>query len=242
MTLLARILLLVTLACPSVAVALPFSLAGDGEFFDKGNAGTGLPPDSAISATKDGITLSLTALTGLADDGNLDLSIYDLDGHNPLGLPGTVRFERDGAGVRGDDGGGSKAISGHGGFGDEVLILDFTPDMQTSATLLTLSKYRLGKTQAMIYLDNTTLPQLGTAIIDSNLQEIDKKTFLLDFGDPEILAALAGIDSFSTLYVRAKDGHFLVSSIDVTAVVPEPASLLLLATAIGGFALLRRPA
>ena len=243
MTPLARILLLVTLTCPSLALAVPFDLSAGGDFFfSKGNAGTGLAPDPLISATKSGITLSLTALSGVADGGNLDLSIYNPDGDNPLGLPGTVRFEDKGAGSQGNDAGGSKEISGKGPLGDEVLLLDFMPEMRTAATLLTLSKYKFGKSEALIYLDNTTLPQLGSAIIDANLQEVAKDTFVLDFGAPQIQAALSGIDSFTTLYVRASDHHFLLNGIDVTAVVPEPTALLLLATAIVGLGALRRPA
>ncbi len=240
MSLLAALVLL--LGAPATSVAVSFDLTSSGDFGISGTAGTGVPPDSPIQATKEGVTLSLAALSGLLNEGNLDLSMYvPLPmGTNPDGLPAQVEFDSDGLGVRGWDPGalGSKDISGLGGFGDEAAILDFGELMLTSSTVLHLTHYSISDDTILIYLDNTLMPQLDDALIESALIPTGSDSFALDFSNPDILDALVDVPQFQTMYVRAQEGHFLISQID--AALPEPTPLILLGLSVGGLLALRR--
>ncbi len=237
MSLLAALVLL--LGAPATSVAVSFNLTDKGEFGIKGDAGTGVPPDPAITATVEGVTLSLTSLTGVLNMGLFDLSLYAPGGANPTGLPGHVNFNRVGLGALGPDGMGSQGISGLGGFGDEVAILDFSEFMLTSSTVLSLVYYSIRGDEIYIYLDNTLMPQLGSALIESALIQTGNDTFDLDFSDPAILAALVDVGSYETMYVRAQDGHFMITGITAAA-VPEPTPLILLGLSVGGLLALRR--
>jgi len=104
---------LLFLGSPHTAIATTFNLTDGGGDFAGGNLGT------IVSATKNGLTLTLEALTGLADAGT-DLAVFR-DKKDDKNLPGTgtIFIGVNGAGVQDVDTSGSGGISGKGPLGDE---------------------------------------------------------------------------------------------------------------------------
>ncbi len=228
-------LALVTVASPASALGVTWDLTAGGDF-GTGDLGSGVAPDPLIQSTKEGVTLSLTALTAVENGGNFDLSMFT--SNNPMGLPGHVFIDTPGAGVKGFDGSGSKEVSGRGPLGDEVLILSFDRLMNTLSTSIFLEKYDESKDDIFIYIDNTLAPQLGEVILEAAMQNLGGDSRRIDFSNAALAAALTGIDSYETLYLRAQEGHFEVSSF--MAKVPEPGTLVLIGMGFSALVLARR--
>jgi hypothetical protein len=232
--------LVVTGASP--ARALSFDLTGGGDF---GPTGTNEP---SISATQAELTLELLALT-MISNGDLPLT---------SGTPGTVFINAAGAGVKTallEEGRkrrssqGSSGISGTGEHQDEALILSFGDPVDAEAVVLTLTRFhpngrrpsRSGQggngDAALLYVDSSSEPIVSSEILVENLVPVPgvKGSYTL---------ALADLDldgSISEIAVRATNGHFLVSQVDVSLVpIPEPATALLLASGLAALAGMRR--
>ena len=211
---------------PEPAQAIPFVMTPGGDFGPAGNKGT------SISATKDGVTLTLTALTLIPD------GVAAISG----GTTGTVFISNKkapfGAGVQTDVPiSGSKGISGGGAHQDEALILTFSGmgPIGTDSVVLLLDDYAIRQDGAFIYVGSPVFPpgssgpSLDVSTIESNLSCV-RKLCTLDFADPDLSWTGGKPPALTQIVVRAGEGHFLVRSVDVVNVtsVPEPSSLLLL--------------
>ncbi|MFQ5804645.1 MAG: hypothetical protein ACE5JQ_17280 [Candidatus Methylomirabilales bacterium] len=136
--------LLLLVGSPDTSRAIPFDLTGGGGDFAAGNQGT------SVAATKDGLTLTLTALTKL-DPASFDLTVFQ-PGTVPADREGTVLIDPLGAGVQRADGGGSGEISGiDGNPGDEALFLTFSSPLTASSTILILVNYVIADDDVEIY-------------------------------------------------------------------------------------------
>lgn len=240
------------LGSPATLLATSFDLTPGGDFGPGGTYG------ASLTATKPGLTLTLTALTGL------NPSSLDLTSFNSGGGPGVVYIAEDPAVLPGLDLGagvkkpqlpgqlgpsGSSGISGTDGpKGDEALILTFSPSLNLSLVSLTLVDYQPIVMSGLvdvgddveIYLDSMlSSPILGHLLIEDNLS-CNGATCTLDFSNPAFGTALTGISSFTTMYVRASQGNFFVSGVDVgPRPMPEPGTLLLLGSGLAGLGLWR---
>ena len=244
--------LTLTLCGASPARAISFDLSGGGDFGEKKTSGF------TLTATRAGLSLTLSAVTGMPED---DLPWFS-------GTEGTVFVGGVGSGVKtGIQRGngtykGSRQISGSGRHQDEALRLDFGTTVDASTVVLTLTKFKPsprrnghGDIAALgLWGPEEWCPEGGicAAILRYGFDEIpgesildhlvpvpgEKKTFTLALAD-------LGIDgSIDQINVKAMQGHFYLSRVDVgdLAPVPEPAAALLLASALAGLALLRRRA
>ena len=231
-------LALVSIASPAAAVS--WDMTSTGDFGLSGDAGSGVAPDPLIQSTlgvppAGPVTLSLTALTSVENGGEFDLSVFT--SVNPMGMPAHVFFDKEGTGVKGFDGSGSKEISGLGSFGDEVLIMSFDRAMDIGTTSIVLENYSESSDNIFIYIDNTLVPNLGSAILEAAMVNEGGDTRRINFSEASLAAALTGIDTYDTLYIRAQDGHFFVGQF--TAAVPEPGTLVLIGMGFGGLVLAR---
>ncbi len=217
---------LLLISSPDTATATTFDLTAGGDFGPAGNKG------SSVSATKNGLTLTLEALTGLENAGtNLeDFRPKDPNKNETPGT-GTVYIDDNGAGVQDDrtpgPPGGSKGISGGGPLGDEAIKLTFSLPVLTSSITLTFAEYELSKENPVIYLDTTASPTFGELDIEGVLQNIGDKLFFLDFS---LIPNIDAFPSVSMVYVGEIDGHFVLSEVHPDPIstnpVPEPGTLV----------------
>jgi hypothetical protein len=218
---------------------MTFDLGGGGDFGAKNTN------DFSLTGTNGGLSLTLSALTMISEQG-LPLA---------SGTQGSVFINGAGAGVRsphqaGRSGRtkfrGSKQISGSGRMRDEALLMDFGTTVDASSVVLTLTRFKPHRKgpgrgdAATLYIDSPSGQVVSADDILANLVKAPGKkgTYTLALAD----LGLSG--SISSVAIRATNGHFFVGKVDVggLAPVPEPAAALLLASALAGLALLRRRA
>jgi hypothetical protein len=214
------------LGFPGPALAIPFDLGAGGDFGATGNKGT------SISATKNGLTLTLSALTAIDPSNTVAIS---------NGVTGTVFIDPLGGGVQRGNATGSTGISGiDGPKGDEAVIFTFSQPFSTSQTVLIFNNYEIGSDDVVIYLGPISAPTLSTSLIEQNLACIGMQC-TLNFSTANLAFqnALSGISSYTTMHVRATQGHFFVTGGAATP-VPEPATLILLGSGVVGLAFRNR--
>src|SRR3990172_8770714 len=191
---------------PEPAQAIPFDMTPGGDFGPAGNKGT------SISATNDGITLTLTALTLIPDgvpaiSGGMAGTVFISNGKAPFG-----------AGVQTAAPSGSKGISGGGAHQDEALILTFSGmgSIGTDSVVLLLDDYAIRQDGAFIYVGSPVFPpgssgpSLDVSTIESNLSCV-RKLCTLDFADPDLSWTGGKPPALTQIVVRAGEGHFLVA-------------------------------
>jgi|GEM_PF-1508591 len=222
---LATALVLTLSAIPAMATSFNFTAGGD---FGSGNQGL------TVSATKDGLTLTLSAIT-MTPDGND--SIYPLTAatavaggptSSPTGFWGTVYIDPLGAGVKGwnwDKGDdkkgippsvspdGSTGISGSGAHEDEALILTFSGAVNLAGAKIYFNDYDIsGKNDdsALIYIGsgvaNGATPSLFTSTIEANLVLVSGSLYYLALDDPDLVWAGTKPTSFTQIIVRNDGG------------------------------------
>jgi len=249
--------LMILVAAPVKVMATPitFNLTAGGDF-GAGNKGW----DEA--ATKDSLTLTLSALTMIPDGiDNIYPTTSDTAGaggstSTTKGFYGTVYIDYFGAGVQGweidkdknifkspltiD---GSYGISGKGAHEDEALILTFSGPVDTKSVKIYLNEYKKEKDSALIYIGSPvsegSTPNLWEIDIENKLQKAGTSDdyWFLD------LSSFSSLPSTLTQIVVRADGgynpldeeHFFVSSVQATP-VPEPATMLLLGAGLIGLA------
>ncbi len=223
---------LLFLSSSDTAFATSFDLRAGGDFGLAGNKGL------SVSATKNGLTLTLEGLTGLLDAGtNLeDFRPKDPNKDEEPGT-GTIIIGAKGAGVQDVNPKGSGGISGGGPLGDEVIKLTFLSSVKASSITLTFAEYELSKETPVIYLDTTASPTFGESDIEGVLQNIGDKIFFLDFS---LLPNIDAFPSVSMVFVGEIEGHYVLSGVDPDISVPEPGSMLLLGSGLLGLGFFRR--
>jgi hypothetical protein len=187
--------------------ATSFDLTAGGDFGVEGNKGTSIP------ATVDGLTLTLSALSGMDPfsstldfsktgtvyiSGSSDAKDKNNDGSFDVGDDKLADKLAPGAGVQNASKSGSFAISGGGDDQDEALILTFSTPIITNTVQLYLSAYTATalekKDIGLIYIGSpvsgAVSPTLTEALIEGNLYSgaadpYWNQIFYLDFSDPD---------------------------------------------------------
>lgn len=199
------------LGAPGAGQALSFDLAADGDF---GPINTSGP---SLTATKDGFTLTLEALSMTPED-EIDLENGDL---------ADLIIGQLGMGVRPSMHGGSIGISGNGAHRDEVLIFGFSSPVVTSSVTLVLTQFGPSSQMNSMHGD----------LAEVYITEDQVLPFLVPIAgeDGTFLLPLTGLlpEDIDWLAIRAVNGHFLVSGIQLTA-IPEPSTLVLVGIGLLG--------
>ena len=237
------------LAFASPASAISFDLSGGGDF---GPTGT---QENELSATGGGLTLMLTASSLIPEaepalGGELGVVFIDTLGAGVRAGVGQGSKEISG-------GGGHRDEALNFAWSMPVVTSSLTLTLtqfngsdskkngkskrktKTKTKIKTKSKQKSSKKKgdaAVVYIDDPIQPLLTEAMVLCLLDPItgERDTFFLNLADDAALnlCEAPGLPStFSSLSIRATNGHFLVSQI---AAVPEPASLALVGAGLVG--------
>jgi len=225
---LAAITVLALCAMPAFADPFTFNLTAGGDFGAAGNKGL-----SISAGPKDGITLTLTALTMVPDGvdniypSTSDTAVAGGPSSTTKGFYGTVYIDSLGAGVNGwkEDKGnfispltiqGSAGISGSGRHEDEALILTFSGAVSLAGAKIYFNDYEItgkdGKDDdsALIYIGSGVAegatPRLYTSTIEDNLVLVSGSLYYLALDDSDLIWVGGPAPSSFTQIIVRNDG------------------------------------